>query len=1047
VSAFLRGRGYHEQAVKRAIDELKPRVAHKEQIKKIVVRLGLDQDGDIAKQWIVLGNKFGRAHQRSHHEALTVDDEFRAEYQRPFDTVIRGVAVALEGRYVPLMRRAERLARMQNRTQAVAAFADEIPGALPLQRHFFESLKTGDWLSPLFEKGLLREPRLLPEEDGSGIRYRQWPAGGYLQRMAKSDDPATRHCVVKVLRDVASSKHPDIRDDGFKILASLPPNESAALVDVAIGWLGRDARYAILAIPEEFLSTLISGKQNEAALHVARALFQVWDDQEEVASLFGRHMYEYHLPRISSKLTKICGVPALQLLMGLLVQAGEISGRLKYDHHASLPITDDGMATHDIYHALVSAVRKSAEIIVADDPTQMRTVIAILTSHPAKTFARFALHVLAQNPGAAPELADVYLLNSEMIEQSYVRNEYAGLALRWFPSMSKEKQQAVLDAVDAMPDKYLKAWRAQFEDHRKTQPTPEIERAYRAQILRDALWGWRAVLSADRQAALAKTVVEFGDPDALRRDMFPIEQSPITGAELSSRPVSEIVAFLKTWRPEKDKKAQTVTALVQELRTAIGNDPQAYAANADRFVGLKPIYIRCLFEGLHSPTRNEANLDWEKVLGLIQFAYGQRNRPIDQATTEEGDDKDWFWTCKAATELLAAGLRRGATGIAFEHTAVVRALVFEARSVASKHPETEDFEEQFRRSAFFAAESTLRGLSVELFIWFMFWLSKDESSVVAVAPRDAIKNLPDIRQTLEAELADHSPDGRVPRAVMGRFLSWLFYFGEDWLKAQMPVLLPANDDLRRATWRGHLGHDTGPIRGLINELHDCYSEDIARLGDADQDFEFREFNKNRLADCIMILVLWGVMPEELLEQFFRDASDAVRQHAMWFVGNEVSRPLSEVPAEIKNRGLAYWERRLEEAEKSAEPDRFRRELGVIGQWCFHAVVDESWLRKQLLRMLRAGFVPTDALVVVEWLHGVAERDIDLAVEVLSPLLRHPRIDKWAHMVHRESVRAILSEGLSRGKPVTIERAHETIGFLASIGETDFLDLLPERAAE
>jgi hypothetical protein len=109
---LLRGLDFDHAAIQRAIDGLKPRLSHKTQIRKIVERLGLDPEGDIAIRWTSLNDSFGRAHERSFHRSLAVDDEFRSRYQRPFDTVIRAIAVALEGRYTALMRRVEEITAM-----------------------------------------------------------------------------------------------------------------------------------------------------------------------------------------------------------------------------------------------------------------------------------------------------------------------------------------------------------------------------------------------------------------------------------------------------------------------------------------------------------------------------------------------------------------------------------------------------------------------------------------------------------------------------------------------------------------------------------------------------------------------------------------------------------------------------------------------------------------------------------------------------------------------------------------------------------------------
>jgi hypothetical protein len=98
-------------------------------------------------------------------------------------------------------------------------------------------------------------------------------------------------------------------------------------------------------------------------------------------------------------------------------------------------------------------------------------------------------------------------------------------------------------------------------------------------------------------------------------------------------------------------------------------------------------------------------------------------------------------------------------------------------------------------------------------------------------------------------------------------------------------------------------------------------------------------------------------------------------------------------------------------------------------------------------MLHAGFAPTDAFSLVERLQKLSPGHPDQAVTVLSELLRHPRIDRWAYMTQRESIRAILTAGVTSGSAETIARVEELIGFLSTIGETSYIDLIPPSAAE
>ena len=92
---------------------------------------------------------------------------------------------------------------------------------------------------------------------------------------------------------------------------------------------------------------LAEAGQTEAALRVARALLRLWDHGGQLASLFGRHMYEHHLPSIADALTASCGKDGLRLLIDLFCDAGTISRQFSYSHHSYRPIDNDEMAAHD----------------------------------------------------------------------------------------------------------------------------------------------------------------------------------------------------------------------------------------------------------------------------------------------------------------------------------------------------------------------------------------------------------------------------------------------------------------------------------------------------------------------------------------------------------------------------------------------------------------------------------------------------------------------------------------------------------------------------
>ena len=212
-----------------------------------------------------------------------------------------------------------------------------------------------------------------------------------------------------------------------------------------------------------------------------------------------------------------------------------------------------------------------------------------------------------------------------------------------------------------------------------------------------------------------------------------------------------------------------MTALAQEVRTAAVENPRKYADAADQFVSLKPIYVRRLLEGFQQAASNQKNVNWESLLKLIGGVYEKVGEPIDPANLSPGDDESWEWTRKAASQLLAVGLRLGRRGIPLEHAEVVRELVLATFAIIPAVIDTHDFDTKFEKQPFSTALETSRGIATEVGVLLVRWLNMDLK--VTDGPRPAaIAALPVIARVLEFQLADRTAAGRVPRAVMGRYL-------------------------------------------------------------------------------------------------------------------------------------------------------------------------------------------------------------------------------------------------------------------------------------
>jgi hypothetical protein len=714
---MLKKMGFDDPAVQHAGDALKPQFSHKAQIEKIVVRLGLAPDSDLAKLWIALNAAYGRVHERSFHESLKVDDAFRADYARRFDTVIRALAVQLQGRYAALMRRAKEIAGMPP-AEGIKLFVSEIPGALQLQGYFYDSLPSDDWLPFLAKEGLLKEP--LPDpQGGSGLRLWTWPVGRYLVRMASSTHEATRKAVAQAIRVLASSKHPDVQHFGLEIIAALPAAEAAQFTDVIGGWF-TPGTSLFQSAPHKIIATLAQAGHVEAALRVTEAVFQVFPREGEIAAFFEPVMYEHYLTGAVKELAKAAPLESLPRFGDLLLHASRIDTRLSgvkeedYSYYTMGSLEGDQAGGQDIHGALIVAIAKLARAAVQADPSSVRRVLEVLSTYKARIFRRIALHVLTLSPGEASDLADALLTDNSLIDAEWCRQEYAELAKAWLPHLSADRQKAIFEFVDAQPDDFLDTWRKSFEHYEKRKPNKEDERKYRECTIRDIVWAWRDVLPAARRAALDKTVAEFGDPDAWRARYVPRSQSSLSRTSMQSQPVDDTVAYLDGWRPDPELQTHTAGALANELREAASAMPEAFSAGAAKFGRLRPLFIRHLLDGLRQSTANKAKVDWAQCLALVTTMLNRSEEALDSSVAVPGEDPDWSWALRSAIEWLASGLRPGAEGIAFARADAIQSLVLRLYSRVVRLPATNEDERADRKHPYFAAQQTIRGAAVEL---------------------------------------------------------------------------------------------------------------------------------------------------------------------------------------------------------------------------------------------------------------------------------------------------------------------------------------------
>jgi len=117
---------------------------------------------------------------------------------------------------------------------------------------------------------------------------------------------------------------------------------------------------------------------------------------------------------------------------------------------------------------------------------------------------------------------------------------------------------------------------------------------------------------------------------------------------------------------------------------------------------------------------------------------------------------------------------------------------------------------------------------------------------------------------------------------------------------------------------------------------------------------------------------------------------------------------------------------------------------AIGNFFFREGISDEWLARQLLAMSKAGFAPGESYHVMDRLVKASPSFPNLVAEVLASLVKNPHFDRWVYMHHAGGVRTIFVNGLATGTPATATAIVEGINYLATMGYTGYLGLLPAR---
>lgn len=850
---------------------------------------------------------------------------------------------------------------------------DEVARALAMlghaehYRHFFTKLNNPLWLQPLADKRVFSHPPAANVDERGRTRFPGWPASQYLARMAH--EPGFEEVALKIADGIPITNNAAVHEDLVDVATALPPALSAKLARKAGEWL--EGAF-LLQVPQKVASLavhLARGSQPDAALKVAAALLVLKPDplskdkipfHPKPRALVDAHEYGELLDTICIPLADAACLKAVDMLVRLLARAIKLSmTREKKDpHDASYVWRPDLKArtlgqSRDPRDALVTALLAVSMHVTANGSVDARQVLAAIDRGGTQVFQRIALHLLMVHKATMQSEIIMRLTDPALFDVYGIAKEYQLLQRECFGLLQLAEQQEVLRRIAAGPD--LDRYLASQESRHGTRPTVEEAQEFKEHWQRDKLTPLAEHLQGEPKALLEALQGKHGPGRSLEGYYPRVEvssrspESPKRLEDLRALADDELLAFLKHWEPAMEYLAPNREGLGRVLRQLVGERPERFVAVLAEYATpeVDPTFIRATIEGFADVAKTGKSLDWRAILGLCTWVLGQPRTIPGRSGRFMEQDADWGWTRSSILDLVGVGLSEGSHSIPIGLRGKIWGIIEALAEDPDPTPEREEDVEGKRGEPYTLGINSVRGRAIQVVQRYAEWVRRCAGIKEG---RNDLSDMPEVARLLEEHLdARHDPSTAV-RAILGQALPLWMYFGLDWAKDMVSRVFPAdNDKLWTAAWDAYISLSR-PYDTVMDCLRDQYRLAVEKLDRVPVSVELDEPVRH-LAEHLMVFYWRGSLELEdpLLGLFWSRASDALRAHAVGFVGRVLCQPDTVLTPEAESRLESLWRHRRVTAQSAGTGHRL--ELAMFGWWFASKRFDGTWALQELEQIL------------------------------------------------------------------------------------------------
>ncbi len=946
---------------------------------------------------------------------------------------------------------------MLDRKKALAALAIAGRGGVHYQM-FFKNLESADWINLLIQKRMFAHPPK-PIREGNSISFPFWPATKYLVRISKKGDSPS--LVWRAIKDI-ETENVRVHEDLAEIAMHLPLRYSVMIAKRAIAW----AKSPFQMLLPEMLLRLIERLANEGkvviALEVLKELISVPNGKGEfdvterpngqiVHRRFQFMQHGNRLHKAAMAAARAGGLKALKILCDALEKAvGKKSeaSSIGYDVTVFWRTTIQGSGaghSHSVENELISLVRDGALEIISSGRANPGAVCGAVHKYPSYIFRRLEFYLASQFAEAVPKRVEKLLLDRAALHSPWLRMEYHSLATKGGNVLSEGARKKIFSLIDQGPDLTKRIERAEKKGHVVTDEHKAEEIGI---WQRDRLKPFESIFSEVEKIkfeTLTKKYGETGGPrPAVSHEVVMGDRAPKSVDELIAMEVPELANYLKTWKEDGGWKSPTENGLSRALVEAVKKSPDRFAIHAGTFVGLSPNYVEALIRGFAGAMEKSNEFAWGAVLDLGFWSISQQDEEREEKESHRYE-ANWRDVRIALTSLIDSGFSEGSGRFHFS----LREKIWSILSVLTSDLEpTVDYEKESlddNGDAATLALNTVRARAIHSTVAYAYWVFEERK----LGMRSGLSEVPEANEVLSKHVDPKNDLSLAVHSVYAHDLNLISWMDLSWIENNFEIMFPKDPNLvsyREVAWESYIAF-AKPDETLFGLFKPLYVEAVKKCSEPSK-VSVGLVNDNREQLGVHVITRYwhgdiGLEEGGILDLFFSNAPERVRQQTLWIVGHSLNN-LSEEYLKNDNfddvppRLVKLWEYRI--AAISSKLNEMKDELGTFGLWFYSGKFETKWSLAELERIAKLGVTIDGLDQVIEKLILLLDSEMAACMRCVNAIIAGMN-EPWGILAVRDELLKFCQKALAVGTKDAVANTKEVIDLLARRGHVEFGELL------